>query len=125
MTPARLDGVTSASVDRSVLDAMAVAGDRAEIHIGSWPREATAGATLALSGVSVRRRAQLVALANPAVLMIRRTISSPGKSDPRQKVYAIDQLLVTPPPSPTRQVAKPAATAAAIEMDYALADQGP
>ena len=33
VTPARLDGVTSANVDRSVLDAMAVAEDRAGFAI--------------------------------------------------------------------------------------------
>ena len=49
VTPARLDGVTSANVDRSVLDAMAVAEDRAGFAIEVLAaRGQTAGGTWGL-----------------------------------------------------------------------------
>ena len=57
VTPARLDGVTSANVDRSVLDAMAVAEDRAGFAIEVLAaRGQTAGATLALSDMHKDRK---------------------------------------------------------------------
>ncbi|MBS5559056.1 MAG: hypothetical protein KHX19_01225 [Bifidobacterium longum] len=65
VTPARLDGVTSANVDRSVLDAMAVAEDRAGFAIEVLAaRGQTAGASLALSDMHKTAGQQLVSLAN-------------------------------------------------------------
>ena len=61
VTPARLDGVTSANVDRPVLDAMAVAEDRAGFAIEVLAaRGQTAGATLALSDMHKTAGQQLV-----------------------------------------------------------------
>ena len=48
-------------------------------------RGQTAGATLALSDMHSIAGQQLVALANGITLMIPRTTSSSGQSDPRQK----------------------------------------
>ena len=89
VTPARLDGVTSANVDRSVLDAMAVAEDRAGFAIEVLAaRGQTAGATLALSDMHKTAGQQLVALANGNFDDSGAQSSSSGQSDPRQKVYA-------------------------------------
>ena len=87
VTPARLDGVTSANVDRSVLDAMAVAEDRAGFAIEVLAaRGQTAGATLALSDMHKTAGQQLVALANGNFDDSGAQSSSSGQNDPRQKV---------------------------------------
>ena len=120
VTPARLDGVTSANVDRSVLDAMAVAEDRAGFAIEVLAaRGQTAGATLALSDMHKTAGQQLVSLANGNFDDSGAQSSSSGQSDPRQKVYAIDQLLANP--TTIADKASGQTTAAAIEMDCARA----
>ena len=87
VTPARLDGVTSANVDRSVLDAMAVAEDRAGFAIEVLAaRGQTAGATLALSDMHKPAGQQLVALANGNFDDSGAQSSSSGQNDPRQNV---------------------------------------
>ena len=90
VTPARLDGVTSANVDRSVLDAMAVAEDRAGFAIEVLAaRGQTAGATLALSDMHKTAGQQLVALANGNFDDSGAQSSSSGQSDPRQSVVYV------------------------------------
>ena len=122
VTPARLDGVTSANVDRSVLDAMAVAEDRAGFAIEVLAaRGQTAGATLALSDMHKTAGQQLVALANGNFDDSGAQSSSSGQNDPRQKVYAIDQLLANPTTIADKASGQTVPTAAAIEMDCARA----
>lgn len=122
VTPARLDGVTSANVDRSVLDAMAVAEDRAGFAIEVLAaRGQTAGATLALSDMHKTAGQQLVALANGNFDDSGAQSSSSGQNDPRQKVYAIDQLLADPTTIADKASGQTVPTAAAIEMDCARA----
>ena len=119
---ARLDGVTSANVDRSVLDAMAVAEDRAGFAIEVLAaRGQTAGATLALSDMHKTAGQQLVSLANGNFDDSGAQSSSSGQSDPRQKVYAIDQLLANPTTIADKASGQTVPTAAAIEMDCARA----
>ena len=117
VTPARLDGVTSANVDRPVLDAMAVAEDRAGFAI----EVLAAGATLALSDMHKTAGQQLVSLANGNFDDSGAQSSSSGQSDPRQKVYAIDQLLANPTTIADKASGQTVPTAAAIEMDCARA----
>ena len=122
VTPARLDGVTSANVDRSVLDAMAVAEDRAGFAIEVLAaRGQTAGATLALSDMHKTAGQQLVSLANGNFDDSGAQSSSSGQNDPRQKVYAIDQLLANPTTIADKASGQTVPTAAAIEMDCARA----
>lgn len=122
VTPARLDGVTSANVDRSVLDAMAVAEDRAGFAIEVLAaRGQTAGATLALSDMHKTAGQQLVSLANGNFDDSGAQSSSSGQSDPRQKVYAIDQLLANPTTIADKASGQTVPTVAAIEMDCARA----
>ena len=65
VTPARLDGITSATIDRSALDAMAIAEDRAGFALEVLAaRGVTAGATLTLSDMHKTAGQQLVSLAN-------------------------------------------------------------
>lgn len=108
VTPARLDGVTSANVDRSVLDAMAVAEDRAGFAIEVLAaRGQTAGATLALSDMHKTAGQQLVALANGNFDDSGAQSSSSGQNDPAKRSMPSTNYWPTPPPSPTRQAAKP------------------
>ena len=61
VTPARLDGITSATIDRSALDAMAIAEDRAGFALEVLAaRGVTAGATLTLSDMHKTAGQQLV-----------------------------------------------------------------
>ena len=114
VTPARLDGVTSANVDRSVLDAMAVAEDRAGFAIEVLAaRGQTAGATLALSDMHKTAGQQLVALANGNFDDSGAQSSSSG--------HAIDQLLANPTTIADKASGQTVPTAAAIEMDCARA----
>ena len=104
VTPARLDGVTSANVDRSVLDAMAVAEDRAGFAIEVLAaRGQTAGATLALSDMHKTAGQQLV-----AILMIpAHSPVLPARATPAKRSMPSTNYWPTPPPSPTRQAARP------------------
>ena len=110
VTPARLDGVTSANVDRSVFAIEVLAA-----------RGQTAGATLALSDMHKTAGQQLVALANGNFDDSGAQSSSSGQNDPRQKVYAIDQLLANPTTIADKASGQTVPTAAAIEMDCARA----
>ena len=121
VTPARLDGVTSANVDRSVLDAMAVAEDRAGFAIEVLAaRGQTAGATLALSDMHKTAGQQLVALANGNFDDSGAQSSSSGQSDPAKSLC---HRPTTGQPHHHRRQGKcqTVPTAAAIEMDCARA----
>ena len=97
VTPARLDGITSATIDRSALDAMAIAEDRAGFALEVLAaRGVTAGATLTLSDMHKTAGQQLVSLANKRFSDSGSTADAGDSQDPRQKVYAIDQLLADP-----------------------------
>ena len=102
--------------------AMAVAEDRAGFAIEVLAaRGQTAGATLALSDMHKTAGQQLVALANGNFDDSGAQSSSSGQSDPRQKVYAIDQLLANPTTIADTASGQTVPTAAAIEMDCARA----
>ena len=102
--------------------AMAVAEDRAGFAIEVLAaRGQTAGATLALSDMHKTAGQQLVALANGNFDDSGAQSSSSGQNDPRQKVYAIDQLLANPTAIADKASGQTVPTAAAIEMDCARA----
>lgn len=124
VTPARLDGITSATIDQSVLDAMAVAEDRAGFAIEVLAaRGATAGATLALSDMHKTAGQQLVSLADGSWKDNKSDDSTAtNHTDPRQKVYAIDQLLANPTTIADKASGQTVPTASAIEMDCARAE---
>lgn len=107
-------------------DAMAVAEDRAGFAIEVLAaRGQTAGATLALSDMHKTAGQQLVALANGNFDDSGAQSSSSGQNDPRQKVYAIDQLLANPTTIADKASGQTVPTAAAIEMGLRpRADQG-
>ncbi|KFI92586.1 hypothetical protein BISA_0278 [Bifidobacterium saguini DSM 23967] len=115
VTPARLDGVTTASISASALDAMALAEDRAGFAIEVLAaRGATAGATLPLSDMHKTAAQQLVSLVD--------TMHSSAHTDPRQKVYAIENLLANPVTIADKASEQNVPTTAAIEMDCARAE---
>ena len=100
---------------------MAVAEDRAGFAIEVLAaRGQTAGATLALSDMHKTAGQQLVALANGNFDDSGAQSSLPA-NDPRQKVYAIDQLLANPTTIADKASGQTVPTAAAIEMDCARA----
>ncbi|MBT1163422.1 hypothetical protein [Bifidobacterium felsineum] len=117
VTPARLDGVTSMTISASALDAMALAEDRAGFALEVLAAQGqTAGATLELSDMHKAAAQQLVSLADSA------SQSSKSRIDPRQKVYAIDNLLANPVAIADKASGQNVPTAAAIEMDCARAE---
>ncbi|MBT1175572.1 hypothetical protein JS530_08700 [Bifidobacterium sp. LC6] len=130
VTPARLDGVTTATVSVSTLDAMAVAEDRAGFAIEVLAaRGQTAGATLELSDMHKAAAGQLVSLADAVHDSASdgtgdgsATQQSSSHTDPRQKVYAIDTLLANPATIMDKASGQQVPTAAAIEMDCARAE---
>ncbi|WP_152208925.1 hypothetical protein [Bifidobacterium cebidarum] len=119
VTPARLDGVTSLKIDTSALDDMALAEDRAGFALEVLAaRGQTAGATLSLSDMHKAAAQQLVSLTDAA----RGSAGSASHADPRQKVYAIDNLLANPVAIADNASGQNVPTAAAIEMDCARAE---
>lgn len=123
VTPARLDGITSATIDRSALDAMAIAEDRAGFALEVLAaRGVTAGATLTLSDMHKTAGQQLVSLANRRFSDSGSTADAGDSQDPRQKVYAIDQLLADPTTIEDKASEQTVPTASAIEMDCARAE---
>lgn len=123
VTPARLDGITSATIDRSALDAMAIAEDRAGFALEVLAaRGVTAGATLTLSDMHKTAGQQLVSLANKRFSDSGSTADAGDSQDPRQKVYAIDQLLADPTTIEDKASEQTVPTASAIEMDCARAE---
>lgn len=119
VTPARLDGVTTASVSVTALDDMALAEDRAGFAIEVLAaRGATAGATLELSDMHKTAAQQLVSLADS----VSSASATSSHTDPRQKVYAIDTLLANPTTIEDTASGQIVPTAAAIEMDCARAE---
>lgn len=123
VTPARLDGITSATIDRSALDAMAIAEDRAGFALEVLAaRGVTAGATLTLSDMHKTAGQQLVSLANKRFSDSGSTADAGDSQDPRQKVYAIDQLLADPTTIEDKASGQTVPTASAIEMDCARAE---
>ena len=123
VTPARLDGITSATIDRSALDAMAIAEDRAGFALEVLAaRGVTAGATLTLSDMHKTAGQQLVSLANKRFSDSGSTADAGDSQDPRQKVYAIDQLLANPTTIEDKASEQTVPTASAIEMDCARAE---
>jgi hypothetical protein len=123
VTPARLDGITSATIDTSVLDAMAVAEDRAGFALEVLAaRGQTDGASLTLSDTHKTAGQQLVSLADSQVTGSDDSDDSTAHTDPRQKAYAIDQLLANPTTIADKASRRNVPTAAAIEMDCARAE---
>ena len=78
-------------------------------------RGQTAGATLALSDMHKTAGQQLVALANGNFDDSGAQSSSSGQSDPRPKVYAIDQLLAAKHAYTAFQLGYPATDAELFE----------
>lgn len=123
VTPARLDGITSATIDRSALDAMPIAEDRAGFALEVLAaRGVTAGATLTLSDMHKTAGQQLVSLANKRFSDSGSTADAGDSQDPRQKIYAIDQLLADPTTIEDKASGQTVPTASAIEMDCARAE---
>ena len=126
----RLDGVSDATINADVLDAMAVAEDKAGFAVGVLAaRGQTEGATLSLSDAHATAGQQLASLAERSgeapTGSGEGSASDDGTAhtnDSRQKVYAIDRLLANPVTVPDAASGRNVPTAAAIEMDCARAE---
>ncbi|WP_169240295.1 hypothetical protein [Bifidobacterium olomucense] len=122
-SPARLDGVTAMTMDTDVLDAMALAEDRAGFALEVLAAQGrTAGATLQLSDLHKSAGQQLVSLADGSWNTAGDTGASGTHADPRQKVYDISTLLANPVTIDDKPSGQTVPTAAAIEMDCARAE---